>query len=434
VLKNRGIAARIFTHPLLHIIIILCSILLFSSCPPEFEVPLLSFEGAELSRDDVFWGFAGTFSLDTDPEGSTLVGNRSTTNVVMENIGTEDIIITDIGLFRHLLTDGEITGFEEFQTIFGFADGLKPDLPIVIPPGGTYDGVFLYFEPVIAGYESGTLILDTNSGQITLRVAGYGAWEITLEVAAIAPPRGKIVEPIEVLAGESIVYRATDTELALKAAGIHPLGFYDLQNWTTLSPGTVSFVDDTAEETTAILSGPGNIEAVFINLYLLVGPSGTYATIEAAISAFNPAVNKGIVVETGTYNPAVDLDMVAGSLKGGYNSGFTVRDITGNPTIIDLGANTLVFDETTGDAGFLEGFTINGGDNASDSTTSLRIYGSEPTITNNIITGGADTLRSTAIHVINEPENDLLSLTIKPVIQNNTITGTLDNATLSGTY
>ncbi len=405
------------------------------SCQPNLAVPLLSFQGIEQSRDDMIGGFTGTASLDTDPEGSTLVGDRSKTNIVLQNIGTEDIVITDIALYRHVYSGGEISGTEDFQTIFGFPPGLKPDLPVSIPSGGEFDGLFLYFEPVIAGYESGVLVLDTNSGQVSLRIAGYGAWELTLIVAGGA--NGKIVEPIEVLAGETIVYRATSTEVALKATGDHPLGLYELQQWTP--GGSVSIADVNAEETVATLTGPGSVQAVYSSPYVFVldGAAGDGLTdstpcgsIETAIPILIANSRKGIVVAAGTYTASADISMAAGSLKGGYSSDFTARDITANLTIIDLGAYTLIFDETTGEAGFLEGFTLNGGDNAGESTTALRIYGSSPVITDNIINAGNDSLRSTAIHIINEPENDLLDDAITPDIGNNTITA--GNTTAAG--
>ncbi len=127
---------------------------------------------------------------------------------------------------------------------------------------------------------------------------------------------------------------------------------------------------------------------------LCVGPSGTYATVAAALTAANNGDT--IQVQAGTYAERLNVTGKQVTLLGGFEPGFAARNPTANPTVIDgqKGGTTI----TLSDAGdsTIDGFTITGGaakpngdGNGGGSGISVTDSGAV-TIRNNLIEGNDD--------------------------------------------
>lgn len=171
-----------------------------------------------------------------------------------------------------------------------------------------------------------------------------------------------------------------------------------------------------------VASTCGDSEAVYVRMDADDSNPGTISeplkTIQAAVACAVPG--QDIRVATGTYETNFDQRIILKegiSIYGGFSSDFQVRDPDVYPTIITdvtdpsmIDANvevaTVVTDNnTTTSATVLDGFTINGPDQASGSVKVLSISGS-PTISNNIINGQGSSgtaLSSTVIFIDGSP-------------------------------
>gem|GEM_PF-1454699 len=125
-----------------------------------------------------------------------------------------------------------------------------------------------------------------------------------------------------------------------------------------------------------------------------VGPSGAYATIDAAVDA--AADGDTIQVQAGTYNQRVVVSGKEVELYGGFVAGFGSRNPATNVTTINGGGlgTTVTFDDA-GDS-VLDGFTITGGkapmgeyDEAAGSGIRVEVSGAV-TISRNIVEGNDD--------------------------------------------
>jgi hypothetical protein len=127
---------------------------------------------------------------------------------------------------------------------------------------------------------------------------------------------------------------------------------------------------------------------------LCVGPSGTFATVTAAISAAKNGDT--IQVEAGTYAERLNVSGKQLTLLGGFAAGFCVRNPTANPTVIDgqQGGTTITL-TNAGDS-TIDGFTITGGKAELDADGNGRGSGIQVsdsgavTIRNNLIEGNDD--------------------------------------------
>ncbi len=119
--------------------------------------------------------------------------------------------------------------------------------------------------------------------------------------------------------------------------------------------------------------------------------SAPCATIQYAIS--QSAAGDEIRVAQGTYTETIGIGVTL-TLKGGYEAAGWTRNITANPTIIDAnGANASVVNITPGINVVIEGFTIQGANNAGDNGGGFLINDatvviSATVIQNNATSGG----------------------------------------------
>jgi hypothetical protein len=168
------------------------------------------------------------------------------------------------------------------------------------------------------------------------------------------------------------------------------------------------------------------------------GTNGPFKTINTAITyAKTLSGTKRINVATGTYqNPSGSTTSTANfvdapniSLYGGYNSGFTTRDISTYVTTIAapgstnlaavyVGNGTTPVYITNPDTSIIDGFTINGGGTTGSQYGVWIKPGNSPTFSNNTISGGT----GSSIYAIYIEANNA-SLTTSPVIKNNTVNG-----------
>jgi hypothetical protein len=127
---------------------------------------------------------------------------------------------------------------------------------------------------------------------------------------------------------------------------------------------------------------------------LCVGPSGTYATVTAAVAA--ASAGNTIQVEAGTYAERLEVTGKQLTLLGGFAAGFGTRNPTATPTVIDgqQGGTTIAL-SNAGDS-TVDGFTITGGKakpnsdgNGGGSGISV-IDSGAVTIRNNLIEGNDD--------------------------------------------
>jgi parallel beta-helix repeat protein len=439
----------------------------FSGCDQQSqELVQLALKEIAQERADSIEGFLGTVKIFSDEAGGrklTPVGDTATRRITIENPGTADLVINDVSVYLQVYdsSEEEMTG-EYFQDIFKIVEGTKPDLPLVIPPNGSFSSLYVSFSPVESGETTGVLSLETNAGEKFFRIWGNGAWRLDLDVSG---QYGKIVEPIEVEIGEGPkTYYATDNEVTLKAVTLHPQGLWELDEWFIDSGDAVIEDDpDTPDPEWKMLSavvtlgGHAAIRAHFISPYVYVdddatGPSydgssgDPAASIAAGVSIYNsnstfPYDLKGICVATGTYTISADETVTRDVIfRGGFRTNFTERDYetagdrSTYQTLINTTDVSLGFSSSVMDASVLEGFTLQGGTgsavipvytNGSDVTIRYNTitapvdgYGigvqnhADPTIENNVIYGANGGLRSVGIYV-----NDYSD----PTIRNNTI-------------
>jgi hypothetical protein len=183
------------------------------------------------------------------------------------------------------------------------------------------------------------------------------------------------------------------------------------------------------------------------------GTNGPLQTINAAITlAKSPTLTgtKRINVATGTYqNPSGSTTSTANfvdapniSLYGGYNSGFTTRDISTYVTTISAPANTNIAAVYVGnsatppvyitnpDTSIIDGFTINGGGTTGSQYGVWIKPGNSPTFSNNTINGG----QGTYTYAIYVEANLSSAITTSPAIKNNTINGGSGSSSSYGMY
>ena len=155
---------------------------------------------------------------------------------------------------------------------------------------------------------------------------------------------------------------------------------------TVLVPPTTSYTPNRAVTTPVAACGA---------TVLCVGPSGSYATIGAAITAAPDGAT--IQVQGGTYNERITVSGKEVSLYGGFASGFGSRNPVANVTTINGSASgtTVTFNEA-GDA-VLDGFRIIGGkapldefDEAIGSGIKVEVSG-DVTISHNLVENNDDT-------------------------------------------
>lgn len=130
---------------------------------------------------------------------------------------------------------------------------------------------------------------------------------------------------------------------------------------------------------------------------LCVGPTGSYATIAAAVEA--ATTGDTIQVQAGTYNELVTVEAKTLTLRGGFAPGFATRDPAGTPTAINgQGAGTTV---TLNDAGAstIDGFTITGG------AAQLDIYNGARGSGINVVDSGAVTISNNLIEANDDGQN-----------------------------
>jgi hypothetical protein len=127
---------------------------------------------------------------------------------------------------------------------------------------------------------------------------------------------------------------------------------------------------------------------------LCVGPTGSYPTVTAAVSAANNGDT--IQVQAGTYPEQVSVSGRQLTLLGGFAAGFATRNPTDSPTVIDgqQGGTTVTL-TNAGDS-TIDGFTVTGGrakpnsdGNGGGSGINVANSGAV-TIANNLIEGNDD--------------------------------------------
>ena len=133
------------------------------------------------------------------------------------------------------------------------------------------------------------------------------------------------------------------------------------------------------------------------------GVSPCYENVQAAVDAATPGDT--IKVATGTYTDVQTRDSITQvvyvsktvTLQGGWNSGFTIRDSSVYPTVLDAQGKGPVIHIASGAAPTVDGFTITGGDGTgvgpcgwswvSGCGGGIYVNFASPVIANNLITG-----------------------------------------------
>ncbi|MBN2054199.1 right-handed parallel beta-helix repeat-containing protein [bacterium] len=130
---------------------------------------------------------------------------------------------------------------------------------------------------------------------------------------------------------------------------------------------------------------------------------GSYTTIDAAMAAAQPG--DMIKVAEGMYTGSYLEPMVAMSILGGYTATDWSRDLDLYVTILDVGGDGVGFLLDDVDGCTVDGFTI-----TNFSWVGIQVETSSPTVSNNIIIGGA-------------ADFCLFGMNGNPTISNNTMTG-----------
>ena len=157
---------------------------------------------------------------------------------------------------------------------------------------------------------------------------------------------------------------------------------------SVLPPPPLTFVPDRGGASAGVPCG---------GAVLCVGPTGSYATIAAAVAA--ATTGDTIQVQAGTYNELVTVAAKALTLRGGFAPGFATRNPVAYPTVINgQGAGTTV---TLNDAGAstIDGFTITGG------KAPLDIYNAARGSGINVVDSGAVTISNNLIEANDDGQN-----------------------------
>lgn len=494
-------------------IVLLCAGFL-PGCAPEAVSTLddLAFTGLGKSLDAAYdavldLDIAKKAGENADADAFVPVGEASTVLVPIANAGSAPLVLTDAVIYRQIAsTDAEgnrtITGTQANQTVFTFAGGVKLDYPVTVAAESTFNGLYVTFTPDTCGLQTGVVAIESEVGTRYVLLTGTGAWKLTLSVNAAQ--EGKITAPVEVLSASgttinSAVYHTTSSTVAVAAQTTSSLGLSSLLQWSVIN-GTAAVADPLALSTRITVGSHAEVRAEFWQPYYYVDASATgtpvdgtttaraWRDLKTAVDWYNNNISdtvrttstrKGIVAAAGTYAVTDNMTLIKGELKGGYNSGFTARayETPANradpayATVVSLSPSVQIYDKSSMDVNsVLEGFTINGGADASatsgyaalrlTSTMTVRyntvsgpsqgyavavvgstptiadcvlsvgdqtndavcvyVEGSSPAIRNSVITAGAGGMRSAGI---------FLYKNASPAISGNTITSGSPSAT-----
>ena len=278
--------------------VLISSSILIAGCPRMRmeEMGILTFPDF-LDSTEIIGQVAGSIDY-----GEVIAGEKVVYNLKISNTGTADFTITEMSFVNDR---------------FRFVDNTAPDLPLIIPPGKTFDDIFLEFCPAAAGLQEGAFIVksDIKKPQSFL-LSGTGLWKLTLNVDAL--DRGSILKPIEVLQGET---KEMTTALDNVELSAEPGFLFEFISWVVDSSegDPPDFENDEAMVTTVTLKSHTEITADFDTPFRGVDPGDNINT------AINDCVPDGfpdaVILSVGTHN--VDYNIIMKStipIYGGFNA------------------------------------------------------------------------------------------------------------------
>ena len=321
---------------------ILASLLLMTCHSPLAPPGVLTLVGATRTTSDAVNGFVG--SVDCSPpvasqggEHATEVGSTSYCRATVRNSSAGSVTIQGAELLL-LDTSSNPPLVSHFGNPFNWAAS-PPNLPVTLAPGDLFSFA-VAFSPTHAGIETGSIELTTSTGTQQVGLSGEGGWIVTLKSDSSNGYTGTITQPIRVPAGTQATYVSVAQTFTLEAQTDSPLGFTILKSWTG---GPNSAIANPSKSLTKVtVTGNDTITAVFSSPYVFVeagatgsgtGAPGTQtnpvATLAQGVTALAAGVVcspcNGIAMSVGTYNLTAATELPVGTIRGGYNVGFTAR-------------------------------------------------------------------------------------------------------------
>lgn len=317
--------------------------LLLMTCRSPIAPPgVLTVVGAPRTTSDAVNGFVGSVDCSQaiaaqGGEHATEVGSTSYCRTTVKNSGTSPLTIQGAELLM-LDTSSTPPTVSHAGSPFHWA-AAPPNLPVTLAPGALFSFA-VAFSPTQAGIETGSIELTTSTGTQQVGVTGEGGWIVTLKSDNSSGYSGTITKPIRVPAGKQATYVSVAQTFTLDAETDSPLGFTILKNWTGGANSSIANPGNSLTKVT--VTGNATITAVFSSPYVFVqaGASGSgtgspgtqtnpVATLAEGITALAAGVVcapcNGIAMSVGSYDLSAATELPAGTIRGGYNVGFTAR-------------------------------------------------------------------------------------------------------------